>query len=63
MRALRWLDAWPVQDVALQTALGVRQEPSPTQAVAQLGMAWQPFRSYALIAAWQRLQTTPEAPL
>ena len=63
MRALRWLDAWPVQDVALQTALGVRQHPTPTKAVAQLGLAWQPFRSYALIAAWQRLQTTPEASL
>jgi AraC family transcriptional regulator, regulatory protein of adaptative response / DNA-3-methyladenine glycosylase II len=63
MRALRWLDAWPVQDVALQTALGVRQHPTPTKAVAQLGLAWQPFRSYALIAAWQRLHTTPEAPL
>ena len=61
MRALRWVDAWPVQDVALQTALGVRQHPAPAQAVAQRGLAWQPFRSYALIAAWQRLSPTPEA--
>ena len=60
MRALRWLDAWPVQDVALQTALGVRQHPSPAQAVAQLGLAWQPYRSYALIAAWQRLSASEE---
>lgn len=61
MRALRWVNAWPVQDVALQTALGVRQHPAPAQAAAQLGLAWQPFRSYALIAAWQRLSPTPEA--
>lgn len=63
MRALRWVDAWPIQDAALQTALGVRHIPHPAQAVAQLGLAWQPFRSYALIAAWQRLQTTSEDPL
>ena len=61
MRALRWLDAWPVQDVALQTALGVRQHPRPTQALEQLGQAWHPFRSYALIAAWQRLASNPES--
>lgn len=59
MRALRWVDAWPVQDVALQTALGVRQHTRPTQALEQLGLAWQPFRSYALIAAWQSLTPNP----
>jgi len=59
MRALRWVDAWPVQDVALQTALGVRQHAHPAQALEQMGAAWQPFRSYALIAAWQRLNTNP----
>ena len=55
MRALRWTDAWPVQDVALQTALGVRQTAHPARTLAQLGLAWQPYRSYALIAAWQTL--------
>jgi AraC family transcriptional regulator of adaptative response / DNA-3-methyladenine glycosylase II len=59
MRALRWLDAWPVQDVALQTALAVRQHPRPTQALEQLGQQWRPFRSYALIAAWQRISPSP----
>ena len=59
MRALRWVDAWPVQDVALQTALGVRQHARPAQALEEMGAAWQPFRSYALIAAWQRLNTNP----
>ncbi len=62
MRALRWLDAWPVQDVALQTALGVRQHPRPTQALEQLGQPWRPFRSYALIAAWQSLSSSPHTP-
>ena len=60
MRALRWADAWPVQDVALQTALGVRQHPRPTQALEALGQAWRPCRSYALIAAWQRLAPQAE---
>jgi AraC family transcriptional regulator of adaptative response / DNA-3-methyladenine glycosylase II len=60
MRALRWADAWPVQDVALQAALGVRQHPRPTQALEALGQAWRPCRSYALIAAWQRLAPDPE---
>ena len=62
MRALRWLDAWPVQDVALQTALAVRQHPRPTQALEELGQQWRPFRSYALIAAWQSLSASPHTP-
>jgi AraC family transcriptional regulator of adaptative response / DNA-3-methyladenine glycosylase II len=52
MRTLHWEDAWPVQDVALQNALGVRAEAKPTQVLAHMGQAWQPFRSYALLAAW-----------
>lgn len=59
MRALRWRDAWPVQDVALQSALGLRHASRPTQAVQERGRAWQPFRSYALIAAWQTPTPTP----
>lgn len=62
MRALRWLDAWPVQDVALQTALGVRQHPRPAEALAQLGAQWRPFRSYALVAAWQTLSSSTHTP-
>ena len=62
MRALRWVNAWPVQDVALQTALGLRQHARPAQALELMGAAWQPFRSYALIAAWQRLNTNPAPP-
>lgn len=64
MRAWHWQDAWPVQDVALQTALGVRQNPRPAQALESMGQAWQPLRSYAVVAAWQRLaqQPTPDTP-
>ena len=52
MRALRWPDALPAKDVALQTALGVRHEPAPTRAVEKAFAAWAPWRSYAVIRAW-----------
>ena len=55
MRALRWPDAWLVQDAALQSALGVRQHAKPAQALGLIGQAWAPFRSYAVLAAWQQL--------
>jgi AraC family transcriptional regulator of adaptative response / DNA-3-methyladenine glycosylase II len=61
MRTLHWEDAWPVQDVALQSALGVRQHPHPAKALELIGQAWQPFRSYALLAAWANL--TPSLPI
>ena len=54
MRTLHWEDAWPVQDVALQSALRVRQLAHPTKALEDMGQAWRPFRSYALMAAWAR---------
>ena len=59
MRTLHWEDAWPVQDVALQSALGVRQQPHPAKALEHIGQAWQPFRSYALLAAWAQTAPTP----
>jgi AraC family transcriptional regulator of adaptative response / DNA-3-methyladenine glycosylase II len=65
MRTLHWEDAWPVQDVALQNALGVRQQARPTQAMERMGQAWRPFRSYALLAAWalaSRSHTATEKP-
>ena len=65
MRTLHWEDAWPVQDVALQNALGVRQQARPTQALERMGQAWRPFRSYALLAAWalaSRSHTATEKP-
>lgn len=52
MRALRWPDALPAKDVALQHALGVRHEPAPARAVEKAFAAWAPWRSYAVIRAW-----------
>ncbi|SFL91407.1 Ada metal-binding domain-containing protein [Variovorax sp. OV329] len=48
MRALRWPDAFPSGDIALQKALGV----GGAKAAAQASQAWQPWRSYAVLRAW-----------
>ncbi len=48
MRALRWPDAFPAGDVALQKALGV----TTARAAAQASQAWRPWRSYAVLRAW-----------
>ena len=52
MRALRWPDAFPAGDVALQKALGLRGQPQPARAAETLSQAWKPWRSYAVIRAW-----------
>ena len=54
MRALRWPDAFPAGDIALQKALGV----SSARAAAEASLAWQPWRSYAVLRAWH----APAAP-
>jgi len=58
MRALRWPDAFPAQDVALHTALGLRQASRPAQQAEQLAQAWRPWRSYAVVRAWHSLGGT-----
>jgi len=58
MRALRDPDSFPAGDVALQNALGTRQASvtkSAKEAEAQ-SANWQPWRSYAVLRAWQRLE-------
>ena len=55
MRVLRWPDAFPAGDVALQSALGLRQHPHPAQEAERLSQAWRPWRSYAVIRAWHTL--------
>ncbi|MBU1360169.1 MAG: helix-turn-helix domain-containing protein [Gammaproteobacteria bacterium] len=50
MRAMRWPDAFPAGDVALQKALGVRS----ARAAAEASQAWRPWRSYAVLRAWHR---------
>jgi len=48
MRALRWPDAFPAGDIALQKALGV----AGARAAAEASQAWRPWRSYAVLRAW-----------
>jgi AraC family transcriptional regulator of adaptative response / DNA-3-methyladenine glycosylase II len=55
MRALRWPDAFPAGDVALQSALGVRQTKTPALEAERLAQAWRPWRSYAVVRAWHSL--------
>ena len=55
MRALRWPDAFPAGDVALQRALGLQDCKNPAKEAELKSKAWQPWRSYAVIRAWQEL--------
>ena len=55
MRALRWPDAFPAGDVALQKALGVQALKNPSRAAELASSAWKPWRSYAVIRAWSGL--------
>jgi AraC family transcriptional regulator, regulatory protein of adaptative response / DNA-3-methyladenine glycosylase II len=55
MRALRWPDAFPAGDVALHKALAVRNE-REAEAASQI---WKPWRSYAVLRAWARLDGGP----
>jgi AraC family transcriptional regulator of adaptative response / DNA-3-methyladenine glycosylase II len=48
MRALRWPDAFPAGDIALQKALGV----TTARAASEASQAWRPWRSYAVLRAW-----------
>lgn len=54
MRVLRWPDAFPAGDVALQSALGVRRDPRPARAAEAASTPWKPWRSYAVVRAWAR---------
>lgn len=48
MRALRWADAFPKEDIALRNALG-RVSASRAE---ELSQPWRPWRSYALLHLW-----------
>lgn len=52
MRALRWPDAFPAGDIALQKALGVQDSKNPAREAEAASQAWKPWRSYAVIRAW-----------
>jgi len=55
MRALRWPDAFPAGDVALQKALGV----SGARAATEASQAWRPWRGYAVLRAWHQPASAP----
>lgn len=55
MRALRWPDAFPAGDVALQKALGV----TTARAASEASQAWRPWRSYAVLRAWHAPSSSP----
>jgi AraC family transcriptional regulator of adaptative response / DNA-3-methyladenine glycosylase II len=48
MRALKWADAFPKEDIALRNALGRVS----TARADQLSQSWRPWRSYATIHLW-----------
>jgi AraC family transcriptional regulator of adaptative response / DNA-3-methyladenine glycosylase II len=52
MRALSWPNAFPHTDLGIAKALGVRR-PGDVLALAE---AWQPWRAYAAMHLWQRLE-------
>jgi len=56
MRALRWPDAFPAGDVALQKALGV---PNALEA-ERASQVWKPWRSYAVVRAWHQGPALPK---
>lgn len=52
LRALRWPDAFPAGDVALQKALGV----SNARAAAQAAERWRPWRGYSVLRVWHAME-------
>ena len=55
MRALRWPDAFPAGDVALHKALGVLGHKQAAKESIQRAEPCRPWRSYAVLRAWQSL--------
>jgi AraC family transcriptional regulator of adaptative response / DNA-3-methyladenine glycosylase II len=61
MRALRWPDAFPAGDVALQKALGVAKGKHAAREAEALSQPFKPWRSYAVLRAWSTLPASPSA--
>ena len=55
MRALRWPDAFPHDDLGLKKALC---EPNPAR-VLERAEAWRPWRAYAAMHLWNGLSSRP----
>ncbi|PIJ48746.1 adenosine deaminase [Erwinia sp. OLTSP20] len=56
MRALRWPDAFPAEDIAIRNNLG---NVSSKQA-GELSQRWRPWRSYAVLHIWKNLSQVPK---
>jgi AraC family transcriptional regulator of adaptative response / DNA-3-methyladenine glycosylase II len=56
MRALRWPDAFPKEDIALRKSLG---NVTAAQAEAK-SQSWRPWRSYATLHLWNRSVVEPK---
>ena len=52
LRALRWPDAFPAGDVALQKALAPEGQRLTARAAESRAERWRPWRAYAVIRAW-----------
>ncbi len=59
LRALRWPDAFPAGDVALHKALGVQGTAQAQRSAEAASQRWRPWRSYAVVRAWARLNPDP----
>ncbi|HUQ67979.1 MAG TPA: AlkA N-terminal domain-containing protein [Planctomycetaceae bacterium] len=57
LRVLRWPDAFPAGDMGLAKASGLKS----AKALEQAAEGWRPWRAYAAMHLWERLQT-PSAP-
>lgn len=55
MRALRWPDAFPKEDIALRKALGGVS----AQAAEARSQSWRPWRSYAVLHLWNKDRAAP----
>jgi len=51
MRALRWPDAFPKEDIAVRNNLGG----VAAKQAEQMSQAWRPWRSYAVLHIWRKL--------
>ncbi len=55
MRVLRWPDAFPAGDVALQKILRVQKSSRAARETEALSQRWRPWRSYAVLRTWAGL--------
>jgi AraC family transcriptional regulator, regulatory protein of adaptative response / DNA-3-methyladenine glycosylase II len=58
MRALAWPDAWPPQDVALLNAMNLPNTAKGQREADVIAEAWRPWRSYAVLHTWRKLEKT-----